>query len=76
MRRLAIASRSILEFPTFFSTEVFLIILESVESEVQSALEKTDLSINVNIVTIPCDVDWGTADSLRHTASRFTVSCN
>lgn len=52
--------------------EVFLIILENAESEVQSALENTDLSININFVTIPCNVDWGTADSLRYTLSRFT----
>ncbi|XKL67980.1 hypothetical protein PGB90_003471 [Kerria lacca] len=49
--------------------EVFLVVLETAKSEVEFALEKTDLAINVNVVTIPYDCDWGTADSLRHLAS-------
>lgn len=50
-------------------------VLETAKSEVEFALEKTDLSIVYNVVTIPSDIDtdWGTADSLRYLSSYIIV---
>lgn len=53
---------------------MFLVVLETAKSEVELELEKTDLSIKVNVITIPCDADWGTADSLRHLSPYIIVS--
>lgn len=53
---------------------MFLVVLETAKSEVEFEIEKTDLSIKVNYITIPSDADWGTADSLRHLSSYIIVS--
>lgn len=53
---------------------MFLVVLETAKSEVEFELDKTDLVIKVNYITIPSDADWGTADSLRHLSSFIIVS--
>lgn len=56
-------------------TEVFLILSETIESEVEVALEQTDLSIKYTAVTVPCEAeDRGSAYSLRYVAPYITVS--
>lgn len=45
--------------------EVILIILETQKTEIQSSLEKTDLEIKIEYVSISPNDDLGTADSLR-----------
>lgn len=54
--------------------EVFLVVLDTAESEVKSALEETDLSIAINYRQISSGDDWGTADSLRYISRDITVS--
>lgn len=55
--------------------ELYLVVSETTKSEVETALEQTDLSIKFNTVTVPCDAeDRGTADSLRFMAPYITVS--
>ncbi|XP_065204204.1 translation initiation factor eIF2B subunit gamma [Planococcus citri] len=61
--------------------EVFLVVLDTAESEVKSALEETDLSIAINYRQISSSDDWGTADSLRYisrdiTSDFIVVSCD
>lgn len=51
-------------------------VLESVQTEVQTALSKHSLSLNVELVPIPSDNDWGTADSLRYLVSQEKVKCD
>lgn len=45
--------------------EVILIVLETQKTEIQAALDKTDLEIKIDYATIPSNDDLGTADSLR-----------
>ena len=54
-------------------SEVFLVVLDTAESEVKSALEETDLSIVINYRQISSNDDWGTADSLRYMSRDITV---
>uniref|UniRef100_A0A1B6BX82 Translation initiation factor eIF2B subunit gamma n=1 Tax=Clastoptera arizonana TaxID=38151 RepID=A0A1B6BX82_9HEMI len=45
--------------------DVILVVLESLKTEIQIALEKTGLKLHIDIVSIP-EEDWGTADTLRY----------
>lgn len=46
--------------------EIIVIVLESQRSEIQQALERTPIKAKLDFATIPSDVDYGTADALRH----------
>lgn len=46
--------------------EVLVVVIESQRLEIQQAVEKLPLKLKVEYATIPADVDFGTADALRH----------
>ncbi|XP_037822182.1 translation initiation factor eIF-2B subunit gamma [Lucilia sericata] len=46
--------------------ETIIVVLESERSEIQLALERLSLKMKLDIVSIPSDSDFGTADSLRY----------
>ncbi|XP_023306743.2 translation initiation factor eIF-2B subunit gamma [Lucilia cuprina] len=46
--------------------ETIIVVLESERSEIQLALERLPLKMKLDIVSIPSDSDFGTADSLRY----------
>lgn len=50
---------------TYGFGDVIVVVLESVKTEIQSALERTGLKLNIEVVGIPSGEDWGTADALR-----------
>ncbi|KAL1457872.1 hypothetical protein WDU94_008057 [Cyamophila willieti] len=61
--------------------EAFVIVNESIKSDVAIALENTGLNIVPNILSIPSGEDWGTAESLQHFSEYFksdlvVVSCD
>lgn len=49
-------------------------VTEIAKREVELTLEKLNLPLNIHVITIPNDTDWGTADSLRHISSHIIVS--
>lgn len=53
--------------------EVFVVVVENVRSEVQAALENTDLKTEIEWICVPTGEDWGTADSLRHIGEKIMV---
>jgi translation initiation factor eIF-2B subunit gamma len=62
-------------------TDVILVVLENHKSDVQNALDKTDLEIKIDYFTINGKEDFGTADSLRMLHDRLksdvlVVSCD
>ncbi|XP_065367257.1 translation initiation factor eIF2B subunit gamma [Calliphora vicina] len=46
--------------------ETIIVVLESERSEIQLALERLSLKMKIDLVSIPTDSDFGTADSLRY----------
>uniref|UniRef100_A0A0A9WNQ6 Translation initiation factor eIF2B subunit gamma n=1 Tax=Lygus hesperus TaxID=30085 RepID=A0A0A9WNQ6_LYGHE len=46
--------------------ETLIVVQESSKTEISGALEKCGLKIKYDLVGIPGDEEWGTADSLRH----------
>lgn len=56
-----------------FASDVILVVIERVRSEVQTALESCGLKICLDIVGIPAAEDWGTADTLRFLSDRVKV---
>lgn len=46
-------------------TDVILVVYENQKQEIQTNLDKTDLKIRIDYVTIPSNEDLGTADTLR-----------
>ncbi|TMW39559.1 hypothetical protein DOY81_015361, partial [Sarcophaga bullata] len=46
--------------------ETIIIVLESERSEIQVALDRLPLKMKLDLVSIPTDSDFGTADSLRY----------
>lgn len=54
-------------------SEIFLAVLEMDKIVVESVIEKMDIHLKVNVITIPDDKDLGTADTLRYMHSYFTV---
>lgn len=61
--------------------EAFVIVNETVKSDVTVALENTGLNIAPNILSVPAGEDWGTAESLQHFSEYFksdliVVSCD
>lgn len=61
--------------------ETFVIVNENMKSDVLAAVENTGLNIVTNLLSIPADEDWGTADSLKHFSEYFksdviVISCD
>jgi translation initiation factor eIF-2B subunit gamma len=57
----------------WFVSDTILVVVEHVRSEVQTALEACGLKIRLDIVSIPAEEDWGTADTLRFLSDRIKV---
>ncbi|XP_053602853.1 translation initiation factor eIF2B subunit gamma [Plodia interpunctella] len=53
--------------------ETMVVILSEDLSNIINALEKCPLKIKYELIVIPSDEDWGTADSLRHISSRVNT---
>lgn len=59
-------SKSFLKLtPNFNISDVIIIVLENQKNEIQSTLDKVELDLKIEYVTIPSNEDLGTADSLR-----------
>lgn len=50
-----------------------IVVLEEDKSNILNALEKCPLKIKYELIVIPSDEDWGTANSLKHISSRVTT---
>lgn len=50
-----------------------VVVLEEDKSNILNALEKCPLKIKYELIVIPSDEDWGTANSLHHISSRVTT---
>lgn len=62
-------------------TDVIAVVLETQKVEIQKVVDKTDLKIKIDYVTIPSTEDLGTADSLRLISDKIVsdiivVSCD
>lgn len=55
----------LLDEVALFLVDVILIILENQKNEIQNTLDKLDLDLKLDYVTVPSNEDIGTADSLR-----------
>ncbi|CAG4937875.1 unnamed protein product [Colias eurytheme] len=53
--------------------ETMVLVLDEDKSSILSALEKCPLKIKYELIVIPADEDWGTANSLKHISSRVTT---
>ncbi|XP_038210697.1 translation initiation factor eIF-2B subunit gamma [Zerene cesonia] len=53
--------------------ETIVLVLDEDKSSILSALEKCPLKIKYELIVIPSDEDWGTANSLKHISSRVTT---
>ncbi|CAH1772663.1 unnamed protein product [Owenia fusiformis] len=61
--------------------EVILVVTETYKQDFQKVLEMCDLKLKLDIVPIPDEEDWGTADSLRHIKDKIktdvlVISCD
>ena len=52
-------------------TDVIIVVQETQKSEIQQALERTPIKLKLDFATIPSDLDFGTADSLKHIQDRY-----
>lgn len=50
-----------------------VVVLDEDKSNILNALEKCPLKIKYDLIVIPSDEDWGTANSLKHISSRVTT---
>lgn len=50
-----------------------VVVLDEDKSNILNALEKCPLKIKYELIVIPSDEDWGTANSLKHISSRVTT---
>lgn len=50
-----------------------VLVLDDDKSSILSALEKCPLKIKYELIVIPSEEDWGTANSLKHISSRLTT---
>lgn len=50
-----------------------MVVLDEDKSNILNALEKCPLKIKYELIVIPSDEDWGTANSLKHISSRVTT---
>ncbi|KAH9629021.1 hypothetical protein HF086_007506 [Spodoptera exigua] len=53
--------------------ETLVVVLDEDKSNILNALEKCPLKIKYELIVIPSDEDWGTANSLKHISSRVTT---
>ncbi|KAF9821317.1 hypothetical protein SFRURICE_005226 [Spodoptera frugiperda] len=53
--------------------ETLIVVLDEDKSNILNALEKCPLKIKYELIVIPSDEDWGTANSLKHISSRVTT---
>ncbi|VVC96292.1 translation initiation factor eIF-2B subunit gamma [Leptidea sinapis] len=53
--------------------ETMILVLDEDKSSILSALEKCPLKIKYELIAIPAEEDWGTANSLMHISSRITT---
>lgn len=53
--------------------ETIVVVLDEDKSNILSALEGCPLKIKYELIVIPSDEDWGTANSLKHISSRVTT---
>ncbi|XP_022122865.2 translation initiation factor eIF-2B subunit gamma [Pieris rapae] len=53
--------------------ETMVLVLDDDKSSILSALEKCPLKIKYELIVIPSEEDWGTANSLKHISSRVTT---
>lgn len=54
-------------------SETLVLVLDEDKSNILSALEGCPLKIKFELIVIPSDEDWGTANSLKHISSRVTT---
>lgn len=54
-------------------SETLVVVLDEDKSNILNALEKCPLKIKYELIVIPSDEDWGTANSLKHISSRVTT---
>lgn len=54
-------------------TETMIVVLDEDKSNILNALERCPLKIKYELIVIPSDEDWGTANSLKHISSRVTT---
>lgn len=54
-------------------TETIVVVLDEDKSNILNALEKCPLKIKYELIAIPSEEDWGTANSLKHISSRVTA---
>ncbi|CAG9138528.1 unnamed protein product [Plutella xylostella] len=50
--------------------DTMILVLDEDKSNILCSLEKCPLKIKYELIVIPADEDWGTADSLKHISSR------
>lgn len=53
--------------------ETMIVVLDEDKSNVLNALEKCPLKIKYELIVIPSEEDWGTANSLKHISSRVST---
>ncbi|XP_026485744.2 translation initiation factor eIF2B subunit gamma [Vanessa tameamea] len=53
--------------------DTMVVVLDEDKSNILNALEKCPLKIKYELIVIPSDEDWGTANSLKHISSRVTT---
>lgn len=53
--------------------ETLVVVLDEDKSNILNALEKCPLKIKYELIVIPSEEDWGTANSLKHISSRVTT---
>lgn len=51
--------------------EIIIIVLETQRSEIQQALERTPIKAKLDFATIPMNIDYGTADAIKHIQDRW-----
>ena len=62
-----------LTFEFCFFSEAIVVVLSSEKDAVRNALSDYNLKIKLDLVSIPENEDWGTADTLRHIKDRIKV---
>ncbi|XP_063821358.1 translation initiation factor eIF2B subunit gamma [Ostrinia nubilalis] len=53
--------------------ETMVVVLDEDKSNILNALERCPLKIKYDLIVIPSEEDWGTANSLKHISSRVTT---
>ncbi|OWR54412.1 eIF2B-gamma protein [Danaus plexippus plexippus] len=53
--------------------ETMLVVLDEDKSNIINALEKCPLKIKYDLIVIPSEEDWGTANSLKHVSSKVNT---